>query len=660
MGLAKSRRLRYLDLDDNQVGAAGMVYLADALKTNTSLTEIYLHGNHIGSTGMNHLSDALSQNKGLKCIGVTNNHICDSCAVSVLRELRPNTCLSSLNLSGNCIGDEAAASLAELLKKNNALKRLILSNNEVTNKGARMLAESLVLQNSLKHVSIIDNVCDDEWVDIIQDLVHVDTSEAVKSTELLQVKTLRFYAGEMIRNKNNEIKDVDEKYKALYNSELVPKSSLKNLAKSIIELKDKRILAQGNEIEKLKREVKRRDEELGELRNKTSDMSKDMRGMESRMMESETCLKLALQESKRLQTSLAEERRRNTKLKQDMAELAEENNSNKARLLKFEEASAETESRNSEIKTIAGRCLSQLQMASNEMGVLSRSITLKDEAEPDTKRQRTEFGETVLAIQLTLGKLEEISNAVNLKPENHRCPVCYDSYGGKVIPAMLQCCLNQVCVDCVEKDRAQKISLLVGNKKRIQCMLCNHPFHCEKDSLWRINRPYIEAIGIRVNLNDFHQEISSPKLDYQGIASAQGQDVGATGRGNNFMVAALQVDDWLIFKSSGDEHQRFWLGRAVAKLDWGGSCKARNESNASVSIEGAFILPGCFAINVQWYTQRVIGLLEYVKEGQPLVQSNEDLKLGGFNRHVNHRLDDRGDYFELDSAISDRAESLIM
>ena len=623
MGLAKSRRLRYLDLDDNQVGAAGMVYLADALKTNTSLTEIYLHGNHIGSTGMNHLSDALSQNKGLKCIGVTNNHICDSCAVSVLRGLRPNTCLSSLNLSGNCIGDEAAASLAELLKKNNALKRLILSNNEVTNKGARMLAESLVLQNSLKHVSIIDNVCDDEWVDIIQDLVHVDTAEAVKATELLQVKTLRFYAGEMIRNKNNEIKDVDEKYKALYNSELVPKSSLKNLAKSIIELKDKRILAQGNEIEKLKREVKRKDEELGELRNKTSDMSKDMRGMESRMMESETCLKLTLQESERLQTSLAEERRRNTKLKQDMAELAEENNSNKARLLKFEEASAETESRNSEIKTIAGRCLSQLQMASNEMGVLSRSITLKDEAEPDTKRQRTEFGETVLAIQLTLGKLEEISNAVNLKPENYRCPVCYDSYGGKVIPAMLQCCLNQVCVDCVEKDRAQKISLLVGNKKRIQCMLCNHPFHCEKDSLWRVNRPYIEAIGIRVNLNDFHQEISSPKLDYQGIASAQGQDVGATGRGNNFMVAALQVDDWLIFKSSGDEHQRFWLGRAVAKLDWGGSCKARNESNASVSIEGAFILPGCFAINVQWYTQRVIGLLEYVKEGQPLVKATK-------------------------------------
>lgn len=496
-GLAKSRSLRYLDLDDNQVGATGMVYLSEALKTNTSLAEIYLHGNNIGSSGLNHLSEALSQNRGLKCVGVTSNYICDSCAGSLLRGLRLNTYLSSLDLSGNCIGDEAAASLAEVLKKNNTLKRLVLSNNEVTNRGARLLAESLVLQNSLKHISIIDNVCDDEWVGIVRDLVHVDTAEAAKATELLQVRTLRFYASETIRNKNLEIKDVDDKYQALSNSELVPKSSLKTLAKSIIELKDKRILSRGKEIEKMKAEVQRKDEELGKLKNKISDMSKDVRIMENRVTESESCLRLTLQESERLESSLAEETHRNTKLKRDMAELAEEKNSIKTRLVGFEESSAQIQSRNTQIKTIASRFISQLQMASNEVGVLSRSIPFEGEVEPGAKRQRTAFGETMLAIQSTLGKLEEISDAVNLKPENHRCPVCYDSYGGKVIPALLQCFLNQVCVDCMRKDRAQKISLLVGNKKRIQCMLCNHPFHCEKDSAWRVNRPYIEAMGIQ-------------------------------------------------------------------------------------------------------------------------------------------------------------------
>ena len=41
-------------------------------------------------------------------------------------------------------------------------------------------------------------------------------------------------------------------------------------------------------------------------------------------------------------------------------------------------------------------------------------------------------------------------------------------------------------------------------------------------------------------------------------------------------------------------------------------------------------------------------------------KSNEDLRLGGFNSHVNHRLDSGGHYFELDGAISDRAQSLVM
>jgi len=416
--------------------------------------------------------------------------------------------------------------------------------------------------------------------------------------------------------------------------------------------KNDRPLSQGNEIEKLEWEVKHR------LKNRTIVLSKDLRDMNTRATESSSQienlrhdLRMAMQESVRLRSTLMDETRRCAQLKQDKADLAEENNSNKARLAKFEEDSANSQSRNAQIKTIASRCLSQLQMASNEVGVLSRSIHSRGVAEPDAKRQRTEFGETVLEIQSTLGKLEGIADVVNLKPENHRCPVCYDSYGGKVIPALLQCCLNHVCVDCVEKDRAQKISLLVGNKKRIQCMLCNHPFHCAKDSLWKVNLPYIEAIGIRVDLNDLHQVISSPQVNYH---------VGTAGRRHDFMIATLQVDDWLIFKGSDNEHQRFWLGKAVAKPKWDGSCKTRNETNAAVSIEGALIDPGCYAINVQWYTQRAIGVLEYVKEGQPLVQSNEDLRLSGINRHVNHRRDDEGSYFELDDEIRDRAESLIV
>ena len=48
--------------------------------------------------------------------------------------------------------------------------------------------------------------------------------------------------------------------------------------------------------------------------------------------------------------------------------------------------------------------------------------------------------------------------------------------------------------------------------------------------------------------------------------------------------------------------------------------------------------PVGYAINVQWYTQKVIGALEYAIEGgdnaQTFVQSNKDLVLTGFDDHM--------------------------
>jgi hypothetical protein len=49
------------------------------------------------------------------------------------------------------------------------------------------------------------------------------------------------------------------------------------------------------------------------------------------------------------------------------------------------------------------------------------------------------------------------------------------------------------------------------------------------------------------------------------------------------------------------------------------------------------VLKDGYAINVQWYTQNVIGVLEYVVEGgesaMPVVQSSADLILTGFTMH---------------------------
>ena len=91
----------------------------------------------------------------------------------------------------------------------------------------------------------------------------------------------------------------------------------------------------------------------------------------------------------------------------------------------------------------------------------------------------------------------------------------------------------------------------------------------------------------------------------------------------------------MIFKSEGDNDQPIWLGRAIPKAEWGNSCIKKNDARGVKIIDGAKVGRGGYAINVQWYTQKVIGILEYVVEGGdnaiPIVSSNNALIFAGFD-----------------------------
>ncbi|CAF4881845.1 unnamed protein product, partial [Rotaria socialis] len=55
--------LTYLSVDNNQIGDSGAQYLAEGLKVNKSLKELYLHNNQIGDNGAQNLAEALKINK---------------------------------------------------------------------------------------------------------------------------------------------------------------------------------------------------------------------------------------------------------------------------------------------------------------------------------------------------------------------------------------------------------------------------------------------------------------------------------------------------------------------------------------------------------------------------------------------------------------------
>ena len=92
------------------------------------------------------------------------------------------------------------------------------------------------------------------------------------------------------------------------------------------------------------------------------------------------------------------------------------------------------------------------------------------------------------------------------------------------------------------------------------------------------------------------------------------------------MASQLRSNDWVVFKSIGDEDQPIWLGKTLSNRDWDIECVWHNGGRGRVEIDGGLIPPGGYAINVQWCTQKGIGALANVIEGgenvHTFVQSN--------------------------------------
>ena len=92
----------------------GAKHVAEALKVNTSLNQIYLFSNNIGDEGTKHVAEAL----------------------------KVNTSLKEMGLNCNTIGDDGAKQLAEALKVNNSLKEIALNWNNIGDEGKQLLRDA--------------------------------------------------------------------------------------------------------------------------------------------------------------------------------------------------------------------------------------------------------------------------------------------------------------------------------------------------------------------------------------------------------------------------------------------------------------------------------------------------------------------------------------
>jgi Ran GTPase-activating protein (RanGAP) involved in mRNA processing and transport len=125
--------------------------LAEALKVNTAVTELYLQGNNMGAAGCAALAEALKVNTAVIYVDLDQNNIGDAGCAALAEALKVNTAVKDLNLQGNKIGDAGCAALAEALKVNTGLTYVSLDQNNIGDAGRAALAEALKVNTGFSY-----------------------------------------------------------------------------------------------------------------------------------------------------------------------------------------------------------------------------------------------------------------------------------------------------------------------------------------------------------------------------------------------------------------------------------------------------------------------------------------------------------------------------
>ncbi|CAF4772514.1 unnamed protein product [Rotaria sp. Silwood1] len=115
------RQCTELRLKQNKITSQGALILADALRHNIKLRELYLYGNQISDIGSRSLAQAFSVK---------------------------HSTLIRLSLGSNGITDEGARYFADMLKINRTLRHLLLSANKIGDRGCSQLANTLIYYNT--------------------------------------------------------------------------------------------------------------------------------------------------------------------------------------------------------------------------------------------------------------------------------------------------------------------------------------------------------------------------------------------------------------------------------------------------------------------------------------------------------------------------------
>ncbi|CAF3219116.1 unnamed protein product [Rotaria socialis] len=151
------QQCKELWLQANQISPTGAAIIADALPKSSTLETLYLRDNRLSDKGVCFLAMALSApNSMVKDLGLGGNNITDAGVQYLAEMLKKNTSLTTLYLRHNQISDQGVEILADALAYHNTtLKELYLSSNPmISDQSVDFLANMLMCNRSLRRLWI--------------------------------------------------------------------------------------------------------------------------------------------------------------------------------------------------------------------------------------------------------------------------------------------------------------------------------------------------------------------------------------------------------------------------------------------------------------------------------------------------------------------------
>ena len=149
--------LEQLWLRGNKLNTAGALYILNSLEYLTTLQVLDLSYNNIGSESADGIAAVIDNNPLMNQLWLDGNDLYSTGTIVICNALKKIRTLSILSLCNNGITDDAADELSAVITHNVLLEDLLLSNNQLQYTGITIIAESLSKLIKLRKLDLFNN-----------------------------------------------------------------------------------------------------------------------------------------------------------------------------------------------------------------------------------------------------------------------------------------------------------------------------------------------------------------------------------------------------------------------------------------------------------------------------------------------------------------------